>query len=428
MIKHFYTSTLIALLMNSIIYTKAISSENHINKLNDIEVGSYLEKATLGYVNTDLEYSRVIFDRQNDVTNKALKQLQFRQSGNVPNRAVTVGGRFQWNYMYETTNVDGKFPIISRLPNQHTSGDTGYESVINDASFNFTVTPASWLTVFGQWEYTEVEYPGQKTFQARKHWVTLGDLDKFPLYLTYGRRTLSFGNFASYAPFTHNHSSHYFWAQSEDPHFELGAYHQGWHVTASFIPNQRGNRVINTTDDEWGNYAVNFNKTHQFSNNVETEFGAGYLRGTIYDSTLAHHPPDNGAGDNEINSAWNVNGRISYKNFDLMGEYTKTTDDWPATAWQVSAFTIQSRYRDQLFDKDIIYSLMYSKGEQGEDSTEWERMDQTVAGIEYTILPNLDLGVEYLYNKGFVPLIMPTVTGDRDVKSHTINAGVKFTF
>jgi opacity protein-like surface antigen len=55
-------------------------------------------------------------------------------------------------------------------------------------------------------------------------------------------------------------------------------------------------------------------------------------------------------------------------------------------------------------------------------------MEQTVAGIEYNILPNFDLGFEYLYNKGFVPLIMPRFTGDRDVESHTISTGVKFTF
>ena len=111
-----------------------------------------------------------------------------------------------------------------------------------------------------------------------------------------------------------------------------------------------------------------------------------------------------------------------------MTEYTSTVDDWPATDWKVSALTIQTRYIHELFDRNMIYSLMFSRGTQGDENTEWERMEQTVVGIEYNILSNVDIGIEYLYNKGFVPLIMPTFTGDRDVESHTVSSGIKFTF
>ena len=140
------------------------------NSDNDkYEIGKYIEKASFGIINTDLDYSRTIFDRQFDVTNKPLRQLQFREAGNIPDKSLTIGGRFIANRMFEKTNTDGKFPIISRLPSQHSQNDTGYETVISDASFNVTIAPVSWLTAFGQWEYTEVEYTGQKTFQARKH-------------------------------------------------------------------------------------------------------------------------------------------------------------------------------------------------------------------------------------------------------------------
>ena len=382
-----------------------------------------------GILKTDAEYSYMMTDRQEDVTNKPLQQLQYRQKNHLKNQSLYIGGRFIASTMHEKTNTPGKFPIISRLPDQHASGKKGDEEVINEIALIATATPTSWLTAFVQGEYTEVEYPGQEELQLRKYSFTIGDLSRFPVYATFGRNTVTFGNFASYAPFTHNHSSHYFWAQTDDPHLELGYYQDNWHVAATIMQSDRGLRVVNTEDnDGYDNFAFSVRKTGRIIDSIDYEVGAGYLHSTIYDNTVAHHPPSSGNDDNDRNPAYNGFITLSAGDFDFNAEYTETKDSWPATDHKVSALTLQSRYRHDIYDFPSAFTLMYSRGEQGSNGTEWERMEQYVVGYELAFNDYMSIGTEYLYNRGFVPLIMPTITGDRSVESHTFIAGVKLTF
>ncbi|MCI5050067.1 MAG: hypothetical protein MRY32_07020 [Rickettsiales bacterium] len=395
----------------------------------NFEFGDLINEGTFGLVKTNRRYAEIMFDRQDYVTDKSLRLLQARKNKKLDNQSLYLGGRFIGQTMYEDTNIAGKFPIISRFPDQHTAGESGTESVISDASFQVTLLPTSWLSGFLQGEYTEVEYPGQDDFQIRKYYVTIGDLSEFPVYASFGRKTVAFGDFTSYAPFTHNLSSHYFWSQTDDPHFELGYYDYGIHAVASLIPSGRGNRVINTkTDDGFDNFA--FNVTYSFSpqKNVEIVGGAGYLHSTIYDSTLAHHPPGRGALDTGRNAAFNIHGKVLWEQLQATFEYTETFHEWPATAWPVSALTLQARYLDDIANLPVIYSLMFSRGEQGDNGTEWEHMKQTVLGFEIQPLNNMTVGLEYQYNLGFVPLILPTITGDRDVESHSVILGTQLTF
>lgn len=374
--------------------------------------------------------AEIMFDRQNHVTDKAAQQLLMRQNGTLEDNKLTVSGRFHGTVINEHTNTRGKFPILSRLPPSHTDGTSDTFSSVNDASIAGTIT-LPYVTFYGQGEYTEINYPGQNPRQWRKYWVTLGDLDKLPLYLTFGKKTVSFGDMSSYAPFTHNHNAHYFWAQNDDdPLFELGYVDNGWHITGSLIKNDRGLRVLNAPQDEdgWENFAANFSKTFTAGNSHAFKVGGGFLRGTIYDSSLAHHPPSFGLQDRDWASAWNLNGIYSIGSFDFMAEFTRTLDEWPATDHHVHALTLQGRYLDYIWKFPTTYSAMYSQGIQGEDNDEWARMDQFVLGVETKVHPNVSIGAEYLLNSGFVPLIAPRFTADDGVVSHTFITGVKVTF
>ena len=377
--------------------------------------------------------SKKIFDRQNHVTDKALVQLRARQSGAYQDNKLYVGGRFIGSVMAERTNTDGNFPILSRLPNQHTRDNSDIKDVINDISLNATVT-LPWITAFVQGEYTDVEYPGQDQTQIRKYFVTIGDLNEFPLYLTLGKKTVAFGDMSSYAPFTHSHNSHYFWSQTDEPLAELGyvgallGAQETW-LAATLIENDRGLRVVNAPDrDGYENFALNARQTYDMGHFGRFIVGGGFLRGTIYDSTLAHHPPAAGFNDRDWASAWNINATFTMGGWDVMGEFTRTVDEWPATDAHVHALTLQTRYRDTLFGMPSIYSLMFSEGVQGENGDEWERMTQLVAGYEVEIFPGVEIGAEYLMNSGFVPLILPRRTADDGVVSHTGIIGLKLTF
>ena len=381
-----------------------------------------------GTLRMDAGYSDVLLDRQDNVTNKVARILHARASGQVPDGSLTFGGRLVATQIFERTNTAGNFPILSRLPPTHTQGKSDSYGVINEISLNATVA-LPWVTGLVQGEYTEVAYPGQDDIQLRKYMIIVGNLNRSPLYLAFGRKTLTFGDFSSYAPFTHTHSSHYFWAQSDDPVFEVGYVTDRTEIALTLIPEHRGNRVISSpnNDGDLSNFAVNAAHRFDLGPRHTLKAGAGYLRGTIYDSIIAHHPPGTG-----INRSWNgafdANLTLSGPRFDVQAEFTRSIDDWPATGHHVQATTLQARWHRRIAGNPVTYSISASRGVQGADGTEWERMQQVILGVEYAPAPHVTLGAEYMYNSGFVPLIMPRITSDRSVESHTVIAGLKLTF
>lgn len=386
------------------------------------------DQSTAGVLGTSLAYSETMFDRQDNVTNKVAVALRARQAGALATNRFYVGGRFFGSYIYEDTNTAGKFPILSRLPPSHASGFSDTYGVVNEVSLNATLTMPL-VTAYAQGEYTEVAYPGQDDIQLRKLWIAVGDLNRSPFYLAVGRKTVNFGDFASYAPFTHTHSSHYFWALTDDPLIEIGYVTDRTEIAFSLIPEHRGLRVISSPSNDGGyaNFALNGSHRIDIGGGMNLKIGAGYLRGTIYDSVIAYHPPNTGI-NRSWNGAYNLNATLSGRDFDVMGEFTQTEGIWPATGHKVTAMTLQGRYRSELFGRPSTYSLAASRGVQGAAGTQWEKMDQIILGVEVDAAKHLKLGAEYLFNDGFVPLILPTVVSDAGVTSNTFIIGAKLTF
>ena len=382
----------------------------------------------VGWFGTRLSYSETMLDRQDHVTDKLAVALRARQAGILDQNRLYLGGRAFGTIIHEETNTAGKFPILSRLPPSHAAGLSDTYRVVNEVSLTATLT-LPLVTVFAQGEYSEVPYPGQDDVQLRKAWVALGDLNRSPFYLAVGRKTVNFGNFASYAPFTHTHGAHYFWAQVEDPLIELGYVTDRTEIAVSLIPEHRGFRVVSSPDNNgtYDNYALNIAHRIDLGGDLSLRIGAGYLRGTIYDSVIAYHPPSTGI-NRRWNGAYDVNLTLSGDNFDLMGEFTQTEHIWPATDHKVTAMTLQGRYRSTLFGRPCTYSLAASRGIQGAKGTPWEKMDQVILGVEVDVAKHLKLGAEYLFNDGFVPLILPKVVSDAGVISHTVILGAKLTF
>lgn len=384
------------------------------------------EGFSLGFAPTG--YSDAMFDQQNKVTGKLAEVLRARQRGDLPESGLRFGARFIGSVIAEETDTPGKFPILSRLPPTHTRGTSDTFSVINEVSANVTLTLPS-FTAFALGEYTELAYPGQDDVRLRKYWLAYGDLDRSPVYVAAGRKSVNFGQFESYAPFTHSHSAHYFWAQSDDPVLEVGYVTDRTELSFTLIPAHRGKRVLSSpkNDGALSNFALNATHTLPLGQGGSLRLGAGVLRGTIYDSVIAHHPP--GIGINRYwNEAWDINATYSRGPYDLQAEFTRTMHDWAATGHHVSALTLQGRYRSEILGKPAIWSISASRGEQGSNGTEWERMGQVILGLEVQANENVTIGAEYLYNEGFVPLILPTITGDRSVTSHTLITGVRVTF
>jgi hypothetical protein len=60
--------------------------------------------------------------------------------------------------------------------------------------------------------------------------------------------------------------------------------------------------------------------------------------------------------------------------------------------------------------------------------TTFEKNQQHALSVEYPINPYLDIGAEYVYNKGFIPFVAPQLVSNDETEAHAINVGFKARF
>lgn len=379
-----------------------------------------------------------MLDWQEDVTEKPLKILEYEQrQGFQP--GVTVSGAFWGNYLREQTNrvmppFGGLFPILSRFPNER--GNINRVSdrwVVSNAAFATTVQPTDWFRFYSQIEYSEVEFPGQEDWTWRKYFGIIGNLERFPVYLTYGRNTGDFGWMDGYNPFTHSVNNHFFRVESDQPIIGIGFKKGGLHIIGNLIHSGRQIRVADTSDvDGYSNGSIN--ATYTFGDcDRYLKIGAGYLHNTIYNSVIAHHPdtPTEIASRQTTlirNPAYDVYAEWKRDNLSLGVERTATLENWPATDFTVAATTFQAKYDFHLGCKPTRLSAVYGIGRQGPDGEQYERLTQFVLGLETEITPYFSLSAEWVRNEAFVPLINIRRVSVADVTANALIAGGKVTF
>ena len=376
------------------------------------------------------ELSRDLLDWTQDPSGTSVKLLKGRADGTlVPHRGY-IHGQFQASQMEERTNVAGKFPILSRFPGQHTKGERGSDFVVHRGQVAGTyVLP--WVTLFGEGIYTDTLYHGDERVDVRRATITVGDLEKAPVYAKFGNDFVDFGHMGAYNPFLQSMNWHYFKTHA-DGVASVGYVDHGVEAAATWIPGERQTRVADAEEGEL-NFALDASIRRELRPGLQVEIGGGYLHSTIYNTATPHHTVSQRWGQQaERNAAANLRGEISYDasfgGLDLMAEYTQTLDDWPATGVPVSALTVQARWRGHALSKPLTLSAAYGLGRQGESGTEWEEMEQFALGAELELSPLARLQAEYVYNTGFAPLIMMQRTSDASVEAHTFSGGATLTF
>jgi len=432
-------------------------------------------------IQTNPFHSADMLDWQENTTGKTLTLLVNRANGVLPENSLTIGAGIKGGLMWQKTNDAGKFPLLSRFPffSERTDTEAGVFA-INNAALSFTGAFGDWTTVYLQPEYSETEYPGeQDELQLRKAFVVLGNLKKMPFYAAFGRKTIDFGNFDSYNPITHTEAQHYFWAVSDQPVLELGYYDDGLKITGSAFSGGRQLRVAYAQEENnIQNYAFNIEKEFGLGKNGAFTVGGGYLHDSIYRNNWTAHtfrgiqegtPPANFIEyRNSI-----VTGFAEYNSdfFDAMVEYSTTLEPWAAAIPQspdgtplpqylvdptgsttdidninfdqnLEVLVAQARIKPLLPNgKRIAISAVGSWGNIGDDfvgvsvldpsgqtQTSWKKNQQHVLGVEYPVSPYLDIGAEYVYNKGFIPFVNPQNVSSNDTEAHAINIGLKARF
>ena len=390
----------------------------------------YAPALTDEWISVAPDLSHDLLDWTQDPTGTSRKLLRARESGTLKSGRGLVHARLQAVQMEEWTNTAGKFPILSRFPNQHPDGLRGSQLVVPRGQIAASYA-LPWVTLFGEAIYTDTLYHGDERWDVRRATVTVGDLDRAPVYAKYGNDFVDFGHMGAYNPFLQSMNWHYFKVHAEGV-AAVGYDANGIEASATWIPGKRQTRVA-TADEGDLNFAIDASIRRQLRGGVEVEVGGGYLHSTIYDTAVPHHIPGQRAGqeatrNGAINLRGEVNAETQVGGLDAMAEYTRTIDDWPATDIPVSALTVQGRWRGHAMGRPLALSAGYGLGHQGADGTEWEAMQQFVLGAELTLHPTARVQAEYVYNTGFAPLIMIQRTSDKDVKAHTLALGATVGF
>ncbi len=214
-----------------------------------------------GPIAFNTEYANRIVNFQEYVTEKPYQILKATQYGDLKPNTLTVSGTLWGTWMHEQTNTPGKFPILSRFPDQHGSVDSSANRwILNNAAIALTGRVGDWVTIFTQGEFSDIEFIGQDQYQLRKALVMVGNLDQFPFYTYFGRNTVDFGNFDGYNPFTHTVNNHSFRVDSDEPVFAVGYAPraiEGLNVVATAIPGGRHLRVADSDGEtQFDNFAV----------------------------------------------------------------------------------------------------------------------------------------------------------------------------
>ncbi|PHR58654.1 MAG: hypothetical protein COA43_10380 [Robiginitomaculum sp.] len=442
--------------------------KNHAYNNHGFDVGGVT-------VRTNLASSSTMLDWQENATGKALSLLTNRANGTLAPNSLYIGGGFKAALMWQKTSDPGLFPLLSRFPDfsNRTDDQTGVFA-INNAALSFTGTFGEWATMYLQQEYSETEFFSQGEMQLRKAFVVFGNLQKTPFYAAFGRKTIDFGNFDGYNAFTQTEAQHYFHAVSDQPVLEIGYYKNGFKFSASAFSAGRQLRTAYAGEENnLGNYAAKIEKEFLLPNNRSFTIGTSYLHDTIYRNNFTAHtfnaiftgtPPANFL--EYRNSA--IDAFVEYNSplLDVMFEYTTTTKPWGAAIPQdkdgnidpayiidplgptndinninfnqnLEVFVAQVRYKPIINGRPVAFSAVGNWGFIGDDftgvgimrqPTTWTKNQQHMFSVEYPLSPYMDFGMEYVYNKGFIPFVAPQLISSNDTVAHAINIGIKARF
>jgi len=431
-----------------------------------------------GVVRTSVKHSEKMLDWQENTTGKSLTLLANKQNGVLAPNSLTIGGGMKAGYMWQTTSDAGLFPILSRFPDFTASTETSSGVfAINNAALAFTGTFGDWTSFYLQPEYSETEFFGQSEFQLRKAFVVFGNLDKTPFYAAFGRKTIDFGNFDGYNAFTQTEAQHYFWAVSDQPVLELGYYNNGLKLSATAFSGGRQLRLGYAgaeNENKVANFAASIEKEFILGNGGSFTLGTSYIHDTIYrNNYTAHTFGLIGSGTPPANFIEYRNGAVDafaeYNSpaFDLMFEYTTSLEPWGAAIPQdangivdpayiinvagspndidnisfdqrLEVYVAQARFKPMMPNgRRMAIAAVGSWGNVGDDfvgvgiggqPTTWKNNQQHALSVEYPVNDYLDFGVEYVYNKGFIPFVGPQLVSNDDVTAHAVNVGFKTRF
>ena len=374
------------------------------------------------YLHTDTAYFTDIFNFQNRQSDKEIKVLSNGAKwGDEIHVLFGMQGRFSAFAGY--TNRTDKFSYLTRFPTDF-EGQHGTDARLLHGNAGVTGHIGNYIHIHSELLFSDVfsfrDFK-QGSLQMRQAYAVFGDLDQTPWYAFLGKKNLNFGDMGTLSPFSQSVVWHYFGALHEA--IGVGYEDGASNVTLSAINGGRGIRVADSNEKgDLNNFAANARYRLQYSKDCLLQLGAGFLYGTIYDSSVAEHLDANAFG--ECNPAWDVNSLLQLGNLTLAGEFVSTLHDWPVTGHPVIAYRTEAAYSSFISEIPTRYSVSWSEGRQGRSGTQFEFNRQLVMGVGIKINPNALFTLEYVRSLGFAPLMNITTVSDKDVKQDSFVVGL----
>jgi len=377
-------------------------------------------------------YAFTVLDHGVNVNTKPLVQLAALRDGEITDR-VTLSGQVTAIADYQWSNRNNKFGYLMRHPTS--ANEIGFsvsEAVLHSASLALTARLTRNVTAYAELLYDPEQSFGAGTItaltrnqiQLRRAWVMWGNLDKAPVYALAGKMDVPFGLNDTVNPFSNSTNWHAFAGLAYGA--QLGYYGNGLHLRAMAIQGGAEFRSANTSVEgtnvpsRLNNFALDARYTLALNDLGDgLMVGTSYQHGTAYcqDYPVVHFNP---CQDN--NPAYAVYGKLDFGPFQLLGDFAQTTKVWPGSAVpdlenplsifpavKTKSFTFGGRYA---FGADVettqkqafAISAEFSKFIAGAKDSPWERQNQSVLGLSWFPVSNLNVFGEFVHATGYVPL------------------------
>ncbi len=327
-------------------------------------------------------------------------------------------------------NVSGAIqPLVSYQTNY--GGGNNSSITLNDAELDLVATASTWITGFLTMEYSQTPTDGpinsvdSSPVRIGRAFVTAGNLNKFPLYLSAGQMYVPFGQYTTYMitdPLTED------LGRTKALAVVLGGHEkQDGGLTGQLYAYQGFTTISNTTAatgnaniNQWGaNLGYGFDvkgwssrTTASYINNIADSVGMqstgnGYNNGF---PGFGNQPFPTGPNPNEgiVHNVPGIDAReqLGYGPFNFMGEYTGAARSFDPTNMSFNghgakpqALSVEGDYEFNAFTKPWAFSVGYGHS--------WQALalalpeNNYLVGINVAVLRDVLATFEYEHNGNY---------------------------
>ncbi|OSM07133.1 hypothetical protein MAIT1_03954 [Magnetofaba australis IT-1] len=302
-----------------------------------------------------------------------------------------------------------------------TSNDSASDIVVSTAEVDIAAQINPWANAHVTLKYEEDADQTRIQFDAGS--ITLGNTEKYPLWLTVGKEVVPFGN----------HSS----AAFSDPlTLELGETDEtaaivGWSLngfTAQGYLFNGDSRKSGDSDNKIESFGGMLGYAGQLGS-VSLDAGVGYIN-SIEDGKIGDTLGSGGAAGNvdaisDHIGAWNVHAVLGMAGFSLIGEYFTAAEafqpaelTWMGRGAKPRAWNLELDYETEIGGYGTTFGLAYGGTAEALDLGQPEA--RWIALVNVGILDGVSLGLEWAHSEDYGTAdtgarVAAGTGGDRDV-------------